>query len=152
MPARDEPDEKPDEKPERDGGRASEGESQDAFAAEFEPEFAGPEYAKPGSDAADYAAAEEEDDGVREVPARVRRTARIPVFMLAGAVVGILVAAILTFSYPPIQEYSQGQIFAFLAVFIGVAGLGIGGLVGVIANSVVSRRNRGDVTLRRGDA
>lgn len=85
---------------------------------------------------------------------RVRRAPKISVFLLAGAALGILTAMILTFAFGGTDEvspntgleYSQAQVFGFLAL-IGIAvGLVLGGGVALILDRVSLRRAQ-DVTV-----
>lgn len=94
-------------------------------------------------------------DDVTEQEAVIRRVPRIEVFLALGALVGLLLALILTFAFPgqPAangeQQYSDGQVFGFLALFLVPIGVGLFGLLG----SFLGRRGRGKkVVLRRGAA
>ena len=80
---------------------------------------------------------------------RVRRAPKYGVFLVLGAALGVFVAMILTFAFNGTDEasaagieYSQGQVFGFLAL-IGVAvGLAVGGLVALAFDRVLSKRAR----------
>lgn len=89
------------------------------------------------------------------VEARVRRSPRYGVFLVLGAAVGVFVAMILTFSFHGTDEpavngalYSPGQVFGFLSLIGVAAGLLVGGLVAIVLDRVVGRRQR-TVTLDR---
>jgi surface polysaccharide O-acyltransferase-like enzyme len=92
--------------------------------------------------------AEHVEDHIESV--RVRRAPKISVFLLLGAVVGILVAMILTFAFNGTGEaspntgfeYSQGQVFGFLALVCVPVFLAIGGVVAVILDRRASRHAR----------
>lgn len=82
--------------------------------------------------------------------ARVRRSPRYAVFLVVGALLGILVAAILTFAVGDGVDksatteitYTTGQVFGFLAL-VGVAvGLAVGGIVALLLDRSFSRRTR----------
>lgn len=81
--------------------------------------------------------------------ATVRRSPRYAMFLVAGAVLGVLVALVLTFAFgaggasPSTQVvYSTSQVFGFLAL-IGIAvGVALGGAVALIVDRSLSRRAR----------
>ena len=72
---------------------------------------------------------------VREVrgrPVRVRREPRLGAFATAGAVVGLVVAVLLTFSRPE-GEYSYGAVLGYLSVVLLPLCAVLGALVAVYA-------------------
>lgn len=77
---------------------------------------------------------------------RVRRAPKISVFLILGAVVGVLVALILTFAFNGTAEaspntgveYSQGQVFGFLLLICVPVGVALAGVVALI----LDRRSR----------
>ncbi|BDI24065.1 hypothetical protein [Herbiconiux sp. L3-i23] len=74
----------------------------------------------------------------RHETVRVRRSPRIWNFVLAGVIVGAVVALILTFAFPIEGEFTAPQIFGFLFLFIGV----VFGALGAVVALVVDRRSR----------
>ena len=79
----------------------------------------------------------------------VRRVPKHSVFMVLGAVLGVVVAAILTFAFPGTQqpsatgvEYSAMQVFGFLALAGIAVGLAVGAVVALILERVIGRRTR----------
>jgi len=96
------------------------------------------------------------NEGVQS--ARVRRAPKYSVFLVFGAALGILVAMILTFAFngqpdPKLGQtmvYSQGQVFGFLALICGAAGLALGGIVALIFERTIGRRTR-EVKVERED-
>jgi len=89
------------------------------------------------------------------VTARVRRAPRYAVFMGLGAILGILVALILTFAFDGSGEsvstgvvYSPMQVFGFLSLIFVAVGVVVGGVVALILDRVMSRRAR-DVVVDR---
>lgn len=87
--------------------------------------------------------------------AQVRRSPKYGAFMVAGAVVGFLVAVILTFAFDGTQEksaigvvYSVPQVLGFLSLFCIPIGLALGGAVALVFDRVVGRRTR-DVRIDR---
>ncbi|KRA26059.1 hypothetical protein ASD65_12090 [Microbacterium sp. Root61] len=90
------------------------------------------------------------------VTVKVRRAPKYAVFMGLGAIIGILVALILTFAFNGSGEespntgmvYSQTQVFGFLALIFVVVGIVVGGVVALILDRVMSKRAR-DVVMDR---
>ncbi len=82
------------------------------------------------------------------VEATVRRVPRFGVFMGIGVVVGVILAAVLTFagSFEPSEAldivYPAGQVFGFLLLWTAPAGLALGGVVGLIFERVARRHDR----------
>lgn len=82
------------------------------------------------------------------VEATVRRVPRYGVFMGVGVVLGIIAAAILTWtgSYEPSGAldvvYPPGQVFGFLLLWTAPIGLALGGVVGLILERVARRHDR----------
>lgn len=85
---------------------------------------------------------------------RVRRAPKFSVFLLVGAALGLVVAMILTFSFHGTDtvspntgvQYSQGQVFGFLALICVTVGVLIGGLV-ALAFDRRSRRHTHDIAV-----
>ena len=65
----------------------------------------------------------------------VHRAPRYRNFMLLGAIVGVLLALILTISFPENDEYDQVQIFGFLLL----GGLALGTTLGAVVALVIDR-------------
>lgn len=83
------------------------------------------------------------------VQAQVRRVPKYGVFLTVGVALGIVVAMILTFVFDGTQDvsasgvqYSQGQVFGFLAMVCGAAGLLIGGIAALVLDRALRRRAR----------
>lgn len=95
-------------------------------------------------------AEEDEDDGVREMDAKVHRVPRMGSFMVLGAIVGVVLVTILTFAFPPNEAFTRIQVFAFLLAFTVPIALALGGLAGYIAGRVASK-NTVDARLIRAD-
>ncbi len=80
--------------------------------------------------------------------ATVRRSPRYAIFFAAGAVLGILIALILTFAFdgtadksPSTQVlYSTSQVFGFLCLVCIPIGLAIGGVVALVLDRRMARR------------
>lgn len=80
---------------------------------------------------------------------RVRRAPKYGVFLALGAVLGVVAAMVLTFAFdgtaqpsPAGIQYSQLQVFGFLALAGAAAGLLVGGVVALILDRVLGRRER----------
>ena len=79
---------------------------------------------------------------------RVRRAPRYGVFLVLGAALGVFVAMVLTFAFHGTDEptatgvqYTQLQVFGFLAL-IGIAvGIAVGGVVAVAFDRASARRS-----------
>lgn len=94
------------------------------------------------------ASADRTSDEIVEV--QVRRAPKYGVFLGLGAVLGVLVALILTFAFDGSSttseltgvQYSQAQVFGFLSL-IGIAvGLLVGGVIALTFDRTVGRRSR----------
>lgn len=83
----------------------------------------------------------------------VRRSPRYGVWMLAGAVVGAIVAFVLSFAFAPTEAqiaervqqdftYDQGQVFGFLLLGGVAVGVALGALVALIVDRSMSRRTK----------
>lgn len=79
----------------------------------------------------------------------VRRVPKHSLFLVLGAVLGVLVAAILTFAFQGTQQasdtgvqYTAWQVFGFLALAGIAAGLAVGAVVALILERVVGRKTR----------
>ncbi|KAB1862572.1 potassium transporter Trk [Microbacterium algeriense] len=87
-------------------------------------------------------------DSHQTVEATVRRVPRYGVLMGIGVVVGIIAAAILTWtgSFEESQAldvvYPPGQVFGFLLLWTVPIGLALGGVVGLVLERVARRHDR----------
>ncbi|QKJ18126.1 potassium transporter Trk [Microbacterium hominis] len=80
----------------------------------------------------------------------VRRAPKFSVFLLTGAALGLLTAMILTFAFDGTSqvspntglEYSQGQVFGFLALICVPVGLAVFGMLAVILDRRASAHTR----------
>ena len=88
--------------------------------------------------------------GDRTQTVRVRRAPKYAVFLIAGAALGLIVALILTFAFNGTATespntglvYSAGQVFGFLLLICGTAGVGIGAIVALLFDRASARRAR----------
>ena len=72
---------------------------------------------------------------------RVRRSPKVGVFLLIGAVVGVL-AAIVVVNVGPESGDPTAQAIGFLAVLLGAVGALLGGLVALVLDAASERRAR----------
>lgn len=79
--------------------------------------------------------------------ARVRRSPRYGVFLVAGAAVGVLAALILTFVFDGWKSpatgvtYSTGQVFGFLALYAIPLGVALAGILALVLDRAAARRS-----------
>lgn len=85
----------------------------------------------------------------------VRRAPRYGRFITLGAIVGAIVALILTFAFsgePTIEgeliEFDKGQVFGFLLLICATIGVALGALVALLIDRSTARRAR-SVTVER---
>lgn len=78
---------------------------------------------------------------------RVRKVPKYGVFLALGCVLGIIVAAILTYMFDGILEpsaigtsYSRGQVFGFLVLFCIAGGIAVGAVVALVLDKVLARK------------
>ena len=90
------------------------------------------------------------------VTVTVRRAPKYAVFLVAGGIIGVIVAAILTFSFSGVDElspntgvvYSPMQVFGFVGLICVSAGVLLGGLVALVLDRTIGSRTR-EVTADR---
>ncbi|MCW4385516.1 potassium transporter Trk [Salinibacterium sp. SYSU T00001] len=78
----------------------------------------------------------------------IRRAPKVPVFLLLGALVGLLTALVLTAAFPVDPLVGFGATFGYLCIYFIPAGLVLGALVALILDAASKRRAR-DVTMER---
>ncbi|WP_243076089.1 potassium transporter Trk [Microbacterium sp. SS28] len=87
---------------------------------------------------------------------RVRRAPKFSVFVVAGGLLGLLTALILTFAYDGTVNqspntglvYSSGQVFGFLALICVAVGIALFGVLAIILDRRSSKSSR-EVTVDR---
>ena len=77
------------------------------------------------------------DDSATRV--RIRRAPKFSVFLVLGAVLGIVVALILTASFPVDPKVGFGPIFGYFAIYGFVGGILVGSVVALIFDRVLGR-------------
>jgi hypothetical protein len=75
-----------------------------------------------------------------ETTVTVRRSPRIVNFMILGAVLGALVAVLLTYAFPENDRFSRTQVMGFLLLACVAAGVALASLVALILGRIVSRK------------
>jgi len=69
----------------------------------------------------------------------VQRSPRFLRFFFAGISLGVIVALILTFSFPADPHFTLTQVFGFLVIFTGIAGGVLGLVFALIVDRIYSR-------------
>ena len=85
-----------------------------------------------------------------ETTVNVHRAPRYRNFMLLGAIVGVLLALILTVSFPENDEYDRAQIFGFLLLGGLAVGTTLGAIVALIIDRIIGRTHVSVVADRLG--
>ena len=85
-----------------------------------------------------------------ETTVTVHRAPRYRNFMLLGAIVGVLLALILTISFPENDEYDRVQIFGFLLLGGLAVGTTLGAIVALVIDRIIGRSNVSVVADRLG--
>ena len=76
----------------------------------------------------------------------VRRAPRFGRFIILGAILGAIVALILTFAFDgrapenELVQFDKGQVFGFLLLICGAVGVGLGAVVALIIDRTLARR------------
>ena len=70
----------------------------------------------------------------------IRRSPKYLAFMLAGIIVGVIVALVLTFAIPNTSEFTLTQIFGFLLLITGSIGGTLGLVLALVADRVLAGR------------
>ncbi|MEA9986967.1 hypothetical protein [Subtercola sp. RTI3] len=72
----------------------------------------------------------------------IRRSPRYFRFAVLGAIVGVIVAFVLTFSFPEPQGFNAAQIFGFLALLFIIGGMLLGAVVALLIDRSTRRHAR----------
>lgn len=73
---------------------------------------------------------------------RVRRSPKVPVFLVLGALAGALVGVVLTFTGVGDPRFSTAQVMGLLVLLCAPIGVVVGGLIAVVLDATSSRRSR----------
>jgi hypothetical protein len=71
---------------------------------------------------------------------RIRRAPKFSVFIILGAVIGVLATLVLTSLFPADPSVGFGPLFGYFAIYGVTAGVLVGAIVALIADRVSSRR------------
>ncbi|MGP9501083.1 hypothetical protein ACT3TS_02580 [Specibacter sp. AOP5-B1-6] len=71
---------------------------------------------------------------------KVRTAPKYVPFLIAGALVGIAAAAILTFTLPPSEDFEASSVFGLFAVLLVLPGAGLGAIVALVLDLQGRRR------------
>ncbi len=82
----------------------------------------------------------------------VRRAPKFVPFLVAGGILGVLVAAVVAWGAPGNAEYDRSTIFGFFAVLLAVPGVVLGGIVALILDRVSIKRMERAVVERAPEA
>ncbi|MDQ4488942.1 hypothetical protein RBS60_01875 [Sinomonas sp. ASV486] len=72
----------------------------------------------------------------------VRRAPKYVPFLVAGGVLGVLIAAITSFSVPAPKDYTQGSVFGYFMILFAAGGLLLGGVVALVLDRISLRRSQ----------
>jgi hypothetical protein len=75
-----------------------------------------------------------------ETTVTVQRSPRIYNFMILGAVLGVLVALILTIAFPENERFGPAQVFGFLLLVAVPVGVAVASVVALILGRIAGRR------------
>ncbi|CAN5285179.1 hypothetical protein BH09ACT3_BH09ACT3_12180 [soil metagenome] len=79
-------------------------------------------------------------ESTSEAEVTVRRAPKYPVFLVLGAVLGLLATLILTSLYPADPQVGFGALFGYFSLYGVPAGLVIGALIAILFDLVSARR------------
>jgi hypothetical protein len=78
----------------------------------------------------------------RETPVRIRRAPKFGVFVVLGAIVGIIVSFVLTAGFPIDPTVGFAATFGYFAIYGLVGGVLLGCIVALIFDRILARRSR----------
>ena len=81
-------------------------------------------------------------ESTTEADVTVRRAPKYPVFLILGAVLGLLATLILTSLYPADPEVGFGALFGYFSLYGVPAGALIGALLAILLDVISVRRAR----------
>ena len=79
------------------------------------------------------------ESGITTANVTVQRSPRYLRFFFVGISIGVIVALILTFSFPADPQFTQTQVFGFLVIFTGIGGGVLGLVFALVVDRVYSR-------------
>ena len=91
------------------------------------------------ADTAGAPAAEPTVESSAETTVTVHRSPRYFSFMIVGAVLGAILALVLTVVFPENDQFEQSQVFGFLLLAGVVAGVALGSIVALLLDRAIGR-------------
>ncbi|WP_449374399.1 hypothetical protein [Arthrobacter psychrolactophilus] len=70
----------------------------------------------------------------------VRRAPKYVPFMIAGGIVGIIAAAVMTMALPPNEQFSASSVFGMFTVLMLIPGVGLGAIAALMFDRQSQRR------------
>lgn len=70
----------------------------------------------------------------------VRRAPKYVPFLVAGGLVGAVIAAVTSYSVPAPKDYTQGSVFGYFLILFAAAGVLVGGVVALVLDRILLRR------------
>lgn len=70
----------------------------------------------------------------------VRRAPKYVPFLVAGGLLGVVIAAITSYSVPAPKDYTQGSVFGYFLILFAAAGVLLGGVVALVLDRISLRR------------
>lgn len=70
----------------------------------------------------------------------VRRAPKYVPFLVAGGLLGVIVAAVTSYAVPAPKDYTQESVFGYFLVLFAAAGVLVGGLLALVLDRVSLRR------------
>jgi uncharacterized membrane protein HdeD (DUF308 family) len=70
----------------------------------------------------------------------IRRSPRYLRFFIVGIILGLIIAMILTFAFPASAQFTQTQVFGFLALICGIVGGTLGLVFALLLDRLWSQR------------
>ena len=95
--------------------------------------------AETAAESAGATAAERTVESSAETAVTVHRSPRYFSFMIVGAVLGAILALVLTVVFPENDQFEQSQVFGFLLLAGVVAGVALGSIVALILDRAIGR-------------
>lgn len=92
--------------------------------------------------------AEVDEHGPTAVTTTVRRGVNMRAWIFLGIALGVILAFVLTYSFPEHPDFSRGQVLGFMLVFVTALTTVIVAGIAAIIDAIIGRRTR-NITLTR---
>lgn len=73
---------------------------------------------------------------------QVRRAPKYVPFLIAGALAGVVTAAIFTFTFPQNGDFTASSVFGLFAVLMVLPGMGLGAIVALVLDRQGRRKSK----------